>query len=201
MHGYFCGKVVLAVVLAISGLCAWGQAHSKILPQLSGDDRSSIEVALNYEALHANTVPSKKFWMNGGSAQITRNFKGHWGVTADISGVHSAQMPGTTVGLDLVSVVFGPRYTITLPRQHMRVYGEALVGEAFGRNSLFPEKQSFTDSAHSFAFLTGGGIDYRLTKRISWRAVNAHWLRTSLANGANMVQNNLRVGSGVALRF
>lgn len=201
MHGYFCGKAVLAGVLTIGGLCAWGQAQSKILSRPSGDDTSSLEVAFNYEAIHANTVPSKNFWMNGGSMQVTGHFTRHWGVTADISGVHSAQMPGTTVGLDLVSAVFGPRYTITLPRQHMRVYGEALAGEAFGLHSLFPGMPSSTDSANSSALLIGGGVDYRFTKRISWRAVNAHWLRTSLANGANMVQNNLRVGSGVALRF
>jgi hypothetical protein len=80
-------RASLTGVMTISGLCAWGQAHSRIPSQPSVDDALSLEVAFNYETIHANTVPSKNFWMNGGSVQVTGHFMRHWGVTADNSGV------------------------------------------------------------------------------------------------------------------
>ena len=56
-------------------------------------------------------------------------------------------------------------------------------------------------SANSFAAQVGGGIDYRLANRFAIRVLDAAWSRTQLPNSTDNVQNNLRLGAGVVLRF
>jgi hypothetical protein len=47
----------------------------------------------------------------------------------------------------------------------------------------------------------GGGLDYPASHRMSLRVIDASWLRTALSNGTTTVQNNLRLGSGIAFHF
>lgn len=58
-----------------------------------------------------------------------------------------------------------------------------------------------TTRARGTALLVGRGADYRLSRHVAYRVVDAAWLRTQLANGTTTVQNDLRLGAGVALRF
>jgi hypothetical protein len=201
MRGFFYGKGILAGALAISGLCAWGQEHSRTPFKVPSDFSPSVEVALNYEAVRSNTVPAQDFWMHGAGVQVSGQFTRHWSVAEDFSGVHISLMPGTDTGLDLLNLVFGPRYTFILPQSRIRIYGEAMGGVAFGLNSRFPNTLGSTDSATGSALLLGGGADYRISKKYYWRAVDASWIRTTLPNGSSTVQNNMRLGSGVVFRF
>lgn len=189
-------KVLLAGACFMSVLSAWGQA-----PGAKGISSRSLEVAVTFDALHANTVPGSNFWMQGGAIQVAGQITRNWSVAADISGLHTADMPNTGVGLDLITAVFGPRYTMTLPNKRFRIYGQAMGGEANGVNSLFPNPKGATSSANGVALLMGGGLDYPASQRISVRAIDASWLRTALSNGTTTVQNNLRLGSGLAFRF
>jgi hypothetical protein len=47
----------------------------------------------------------------------------------------------------------------------------------------------------------GGGVDVRVSKHVSIRAVNAEYFLTKIPDGLNQRQNNFRLGAGIVLRF
>jgi len=146
--------------------------------------------------------------------QLHAQFWRGLGVVADVSGVHESSMNGSGAGLDLVTVAFGPRYSWTtpwttprvphlsrIPRLHSALFGQLLVGEANGLNSVFPHSYGASESASSFALSLGGGVNVPLHHHLTVRAFEADWLRTQLPNSTSSVQNNLRLGTGLAYRF
>jgi len=187
------GKLLLVGVCAVAGVAAWGQQAPASKP--------SLEVAIVYHAALGNPVAKDDFWMQGGSVQLHGQFWHGLGVVADVAGLHTANMKGSGVGLDLVTATFGPRYTWTSHYRHTALFGQVLAGETNGLHSVFPAPSGSTVNANSLALLMGGGINVPLQRRFSVRAFEAEWLRTQLPNSTTNVQNNLRLGAGLAYRF
>lgn len=187
------GKVLLAGACTLAGVTAWGQAAPV--------STSNLYVALVYHPADANLVDGANFWMQGGSVQVEGRFWRGMGVVADVSVLHTGQMNSQDAGLDLVTATFGPRYTWSPRRGRSSCFGQFLVGEVNGLNSVFPGPGSSTDTANSLAYMTGGGLNVRLRPHLSLRAFEANWLRTQLPNSTTNVQNNLRLGTGVVVRF
>jgi peptidoglycan-associated lipoprotein len=170
-----------------------------------------LEVAVSYDAARNGEV--RPFWFQGGSVQLEGRFWRGLGAVAEVGGLHTANMHGSGVGLDLITVSFGPRYTVALQdvvsrrsaridaNRRVTIYGETLAGVANGLHSVFPVAGAAEDSATGFALVLGGGINYRLSSRLSLRALEANWLRTTVPNGADNVQNNLRLGAGLVWRL
>ncbi len=162
----------------------------------------SLDVAITYQATHANLVTNPYFWMQGGSAQIEGRFYGGWGVVADIAGMHAANMNASGVGLNLVTATFGPRYTWRPSHQaRYEIFGEGLVGIANGFDSTFPNALGATSTASSLAVKAGGGMNLNLRRHLALRLFEADYLRTQLPNATNNAQNNLQLGAGIVLRF
>jgi hypothetical protein len=178
----------------MSGLAAWGQAQDQPRPV-------SLDVAVVYNSLMTNVVVGDSFWMQGGSVQVHGQFWRGWGVVADVSGLHTANANGAGVGLDLVTVAFGPRYTWFAPHRRYALFGQVLAGETNGLNSVFPNAEGANDSANSLALYIGGGVNVPLRRHVALRAFEADWLRTQLPNATTNVQNNLRLGAGLVFRF
>ncbi|WP_263416511.1 porin family protein [Terriglobus albidus] len=190
-------KILLVAVCIFTGLGVEQEAHAE-----SGIPKySSLEIAVNFNAAHANTVSTYGFWMQGGSVQIEKPFTHRLGLAADISRLHTGQMPHTTAGLDLMTAVFGPRYSIVSPHGRFKTYGQVMAGPVHGSNSLFPNPNGATTTANGVAVMIGGGMDYRISPRVAVRPFEAGWLRTALSNGTTTVQNSLRLSSGVVVRF
>jgi hypothetical protein len=190
------GRVLLVGACLMIGLAASAQA-----PGTSESAHSALEVGGSYGAARANTVAGREFWMQGGSVQLCGQFTRNWGVAADLTGLHTASMPGTSAGLGLFTAAFGPRYTLTSHSGRFKVFGEALGGVADGFNSIFPGPIGATSSASGFVVQIGGGLDYRISGPVFVRMLDASWLRTELSNGTTEVQDNMLLGSGVAYRF
>ena len=180
----------------VTGLTAWGEPAPSAEIQTS----VSIDVAVAYNPLIANVASGNSFSMQGERAQVHGQFWRGLGVGADVSGLHTASTGGSS-GLDLVTVTFGPRYTWSPARRRYAVFGQALVGEANGMNSVFPNPAGANKSANSLALYVGGGVTLRLKGRLALRAFQSDWLRTQLPNATTNVQNNLRVGAGLIYRF
>jgi hypothetical protein len=191
------GKLLLAGACIIAGLSFWGQ-------QSYGQERPAkapVEVAILYNPLLSNVVAANRFWMQGGSIQVNGHLWHGWGVMTDVSGRHAQTASSSGVGLDLVTTTFGPRYRWSRPGRRYGFFGQALAGRANGFNSLFPGATAAANSASSLALQIGGGIDLPVQHRLSLRAFEADWLRTQLPNSTTNVQNNLRLGVGLAVRF
>jgi outer membrane immunogenic protein len=190
------GNALLVGVCMMAGLAAWGQAQDSTRPT-----EISIDVAVVYNSLMTNVVVGDSFWMQGGSVQVHGQFWRGWGVVADVSGLHTANANGPGVGLDLVTVAFGPRYTWFKPNRRYALFGQVLAGETNGLNSVFPNSAGAKDSANSLALYIGGGVNVPLQNHLALRAFEADWLRTQLPDATTNVQNNLRLGAGLIFRF
>lgn len=188
------GRGLLAAICLMVGLSAWGQASTpepQVLP--------SLDLSLTCNPVMANVTSGSRFWLQGGSVQIYGRFRRGWGAVADVTALHTGNMNSSGVGLDLVTVTAGPRYTWT--RNHFAVYGQLLLGEANGLNSIFPSSNGVNLSDHSLALQLGGGINRTFSKRVAVRVIEVDWLRTQLPNSTTNVQNNLKLGAGIVFRL
>jgi hypothetical protein len=179
MRGTICGRLLLACACLLLARHVWGQdagGEFQALPRL--------EVAVVYNSL----LTDGQFWRG-------------LGVEADISGFNAQNANNAGVGLAMVTATFGPRYEWS-PAHHRYVFfGHGLAGEANGFDSAFPGVGAASGSATSLALQIGGGMDLRVKDRLSLRVFDADWLRTQLPNANTNVQNNIRLGAGVVVRF
>jgi hypothetical protein len=188
-----CKKLFFTCLWAMAGASLWAQGSTAPKPG------STLEVALTYSASYSNVVSGQQFWMQGGGVELHGQFWRGLGAVADVTGFHAAKLASSTVGLDLVTAAFGPRYSWLLPHSRFVFFGQMLAGEANGLNSTFPGAGSATSTADGLALQVGGGMNVKLKRHIALRAFQADWLRTQLPNSTTNVQNNLRVGGGIIL--
>ncbi len=123
-----------------------------------------MEVAVTYNPMLANTVGGYGLSMQGASVQVHGQFFRGWGVVADVSGLHASMLPHSMAGLDLVTADFGPRYTWLPVHHRLALFGQFLVGEAFGMNSIFPSAGGVSSSANGLALQVGGGMNLPLSE-------------------------------------
>jgi outer membrane protein OmpA-like peptidoglycan-associated protein len=101
----------------------------------------------------------------GLGAAFTYNLSKHWGLTADYSG---------HVGNDgnYHTLMFGPK--LRLPMERVTPFAEFLLGMSrFAPDTSLP-------SSNAFGLLAGGGLDLNISRRVSWRVIQADYL-----HGAN----------------
>ena len=84
--------------------------------------------------------------------------------------------------------LFGPRLSVSVGR--VRPFAEVLVGGAHVNVHLLSSENSFASAA-------GGGFDYKVFALLGWR-VQADYVYTHFFNAK---QNNIRVSTGIVLRF
>lgn len=131
------------------------------------------------------------------------SLEGKWlpwvGIVADFSGHYGSQNfptacpvePGVcTFNTDFSehNVLFGPRVSVGVGR--FRPFAEAMFG--VGHVSL---KAGGSDT--SFATALGGGLDYRIFRPVAWRFQGDYITTRFFGN----TQNNLRLSTGIVLRF
>lgn len=163
---------------------------------------SSLQLAVTFDAARNG---GNVFWFQGGSVQLEGRLWRGFGAVTEVSGLHTTNMHGSGVGLDLITATIGPRLTVPLhdlfthadSHRHVALYGESLLGFADGMDSVFPHPGASTSRATSSAVEVGGGINYALNHHIALRLIEAEWLRTALPNNATNVQNNLKLSAGV----
>ena len=160
-----------------------------------------LDLSITYAAEHSlKSNTSQNFWLQGGSIQLGANVWRGWGIAADVTGIHAGSIGTSGIPLSLVTSTFGPRYRWHAGRR-LSLYAQGLIGEANGFRSLFPTAAGSQPEANGFAVQVGGGADFSLSDRFAIRMIDAAWSRTQLPNDTSNVQNDLRLGAGVVLRF
>lgn len=160
-----------------------------------------VDVAITYSGTYAELTSRGTFWMQGGGVELHGRFYGGIGVVADIDGMHAAKINSAGDSLDLVVATFGPRYTWPVANGKYEMFGQALAGEAFGFNSIFPATAGVASSQFGLAVKAGGGMNIALARHLALRACEVDWVRTQLANASDNAQNNLQAGAGLVFRF
>ena len=122
----------------------------------------------------------------GFETAVTWNFNRYVGLTFDTSGHY-----GDTINVG--NFGFGP--TVRYPMDRFVPYAHAL----FGFQKASPDGFSETE----FLTMIGGGVDLRLTRLISWRVLQADWVRSnhSFALGSQDEFNGARLSAGIVFNL
>ena len=167
-----------------------------------------LEVFGGYSYLRLTEQPRtllKSARLNGWNASVKLNATPRIGLLADFSG-HYGQRELTPFTLNTVTTpvrqhtyLFGPEVRV-LKSARVTVNLRALMGVAH-TNALAPPIIRFTSPSanNTFAASFGGGVDYRISDRLSYRIVEPEFLLTrsgSMATG-NWNQYNFRLSSGI----
>jgi Outer membrane protein beta-barrel domain len=158
---------------------------------------SQVELYGGYSHLSLNGAPANTgSSSNGWQGEAYLHLLGPWGVEADYSnhyGVNPAlQLGGNRYYVPRFTELYGPRFTLALPRIHPYVH--ALVGTVNGTAQTFTGRVS--ENALGMAF--GGGLNVRGTRHIWLRLVQVDYVRAQFTNNS---QNDLRVSAGLIFRF
>jgi hypothetical protein len=162
---------------------------------------TSGNVFVGYSYFNAGLPTPSRISLNGWEASlegkvlpwvgIVADFSGHYGspgfacAPPPPQGINGCELNGS---LNERNVLFGPRLSISLGK--IRPFGEALFGIGhIGTTSV--------GSDNSLATAVGGGLDYRVIKLIAVR-VQGDYIQTRFFGAT---QNNVRISTGVVLRF
>jgi hypothetical protein len=141
------------------------------------------QVPISEAATACNPFSAKISDLGGWNASVEKNYLRYFGAVADFSREYG--------GLSASDFLFGLRGGASIGR--LRPFAEALIGAVHAQENGSAASMSGT----SFAAALGVGVDFRLTRRLGWR-IQADRFETKLAA---LEQQNLRVSSGVLIRF
>ncbi len=135
------------------------------------------------------------------------DFSGHYG---DID--HKIMTPNVNATLGLKTHVhnflFGPQFSGR--QDNYTAFARAMVGVTVIDASASSFGESFSDGESGFAFGVGGGFDVKISDRISWRIIQADYIRARFSqpkvviNGETLSEsipiNTVRISSGFVFR-
>jgi len=190
------------VLLSLSAPALCAQAVS------TASTRRATDIAITYTAEDANPVGGPgNFWLQGGSVEMGVSLWHGLAVAGNFTGTHTSSAGSQNVSLGLMEYVFGPRYRWILPARFGRkdkptsVFGEAMIGGVKGFDSIFPTSNGATSTASALAIQIGFGVDLKLKQHFDLRPVEVSWARMQLPNSSTNVQNDLRISTGIVLRY
>ena len=168
-------------------------------------------------AVPSLTAGNRLMWLNGGSTSIAFNLNRYLGLVGDFGGYNETRLllatgnPPTAVGTyqpvadgTVFTYMAGPRLSY---RKFDRVTPFAQVlfgGIRASAEAICKACTPLLPVENAFAMTAGGGLDIRVHHRFSIRIVQAEYLMTrfeDLDTGNKALQNDVRLSSGIVLRF
>jgi outer membrane protein OmpA-like peptidoglycan-associated protein len=135
----------------------------------------------------------------GGSGAFAWNVSPWLGLAEEVGGLsYNRSINGVTLHGGITTILIGPRLNVR-KFNYFVPFAEFLLGGAHAG----PQMTGTSDQS-SFALAAGGGVDIVLTKNVVWRFAEIDYLMTNFSGvnvGGSARQDNLRLGSGIVLRF
>ena len=187
-------------LLLLAGIFALVLAPPRAQAQASGDfSMMYVQDATRFVGHQPNTY----FSLRGASVEMAyAPWKG-LGFVAAGSGTAGTNLRGI-VDIHTVSFTVGPRYTYNLghisPTAWNRkgsIFVQGKFGYAFATSGQYPVKGVITSNASSLDLEGGGGLNLHIYHRFDLRLVEVDLVHTSFPNGAENVQNSVRVATGI----
>jgi opacity protein-like surface antigen len=165
---------------------------------------SQVELFGGYSHLGLNNAPSNVgSGSNGWDGSAYLHLLGPWGAEADFSNHYgvSPVLPsnGGTYFVPQFTELYGPRFTLALPKIHPFVH--ALFGTVHGQAAVplpAPASGSSIVSENAFGLAFGGGINVKATQHIWLRLIQVDYIRSQFSNNG---QNETRISAGLVFRF
>jgi opacity protein-like surface antigen len=190
---------------------------------------AKADVYLGYAYTRFNSatfVPA--FSANGGIGQLQFHVTPVFGIIADLGGTHNGNINNLQIDQTAFTYMFGPRVNLH-PHGRLKPYGQVAFGgtrvsRSFPLSAGTPSQvvnlcttvsgcsgTRFSSTQNAFSMLVGGGIDLKISPRMSFRPIeldyyltrfqpiNAQGIFPQLNNNRN--QNNLRYSAGIMFSF
>ncbi|HYL11130.1 MAG TPA: outer membrane beta-barrel protein [Candidatus Acidoferrales bacterium] len=192
MRKYLC----LLTMVLFAGVAAYAQDTSNKLDVYAG---------YSYVRESPSTLGFNGFNLHGGNAAVTYKTKNWLGLVGDFGGYHAARIAGTSVSANEFTYMGGPRVSHSYnsgERGGFTPYAQVLFGLAHTSANLL----GTSGSQNAFAMSLGGGVDTKISDRVSWRAAQVEYLPTrfrelSGPSSSRRTQNDLRVSTGLVFHF
>jgi opacity protein-like surface antigen len=140
-------------------------------------------------------APSATYNGQGGGGQLEYNAN-HWlGVVGDLAGFYATSSGNGAFAGGVFTYLLGPR--VNFRRGKVTPFAQALFGGVRTTDGI---AQS-TGTQNHFSMTAGGGIDFKVSRHVSIRPIQAEYFMTKIPDGLNNRQDNLRIGAGVVLRL
>jgi outer membrane protein OmpA-like peptidoglycan-associated protein len=135
----------------------------------------------------------------GGAGSFTWNPSRWIGLTEELGGLsYERNVNGSSLDGGITTFLFGPRLNLR-KFDYFIPFAEFLLGGAHAGPPM-----TGANGQTAFALLAGGGVDIALTRNIAWRFAEIDYLMTNFSGpsvGGNARQDNMRLGTGIVLRF
>ena len=181
-------------------------------PTTTTDDYKKFEFYAGYSAnnlldghpedvedVNSNSTPTYRGWNISGVYNLNR----YVGVKADFSGQYKkytlVETPNRVrANASFYNYTAGIQVKDNKRSKRFSPFAHALFGAATSKVKIdlsgFPGASSLSESNTGFSMIFGGGLDIKVTKRFSIRAIQADYNPTFIG-GSN--QNNVRLGFGI----
>jgi hypothetical protein len=142
-------------------------------------------------------IATKRLSSNGWNAGFAYYFSRWMGVKADFGGAYATDNTSSSQPFSVrnYTYTFGPVFSAGRDKR-FTPFGEALFGGYHETLAGYPNSYS------AFAMLAGGGVDVKIARQFSVRAVQVDWLYTRPPSAAVFLKaNSVRIGAGIVYRF
>ena len=178
----------IAIFFAITVPTANAQSHS-------------LDAGVTYTFVRTNLLPGCNcFITNGGSGEVQFGLSSHFDLLGDVTVTHRGGVISNQYDLTQTIFAAGIRYFPETGRSRVRPFGDLLFGGAHAGGSLSPSSTGHGGST-TFAFQTGGGVQYPIGRRWTLVPLQADYILTTFGNGADNRQNDLRLSVGILLHL
>ena len=193
-------RSLLLLLAALFALVLAPRAHA----QASGDFSMMY---LNDATRFVGNQPNTYFYLRGASVEMAyAPWKGI-GFVAGGAGTAGTNLR-SVVDIHTVTFSVGPRYTYNIghisPTAWNRkgsIFVQGKFGYAFATSGQYPVKGVLTSNASSLDLEAGGGMNLHIYHRFDLRLIEFDLVHTRFPNGAENVQNSLRVTTGINFHF
>ena len=179
-----------ALLLAVLGYASIAKAQEPPAFELYG---GYDYIRFNVNANVPGIAPSATYNGNGGGGQLEYNAN-HWlGVVGDLGGFRATSSANGSLAGGVFTYLLGPR--VNFRRGKVTPFAQALFGGVRTTDGI--AKSSGPEN--NFAMTAGGGIDFKVSKHLSIRPVQAEYLMTKIPDGLNNRQDNFQFSAGISL--
>lgn len=185
--------LALGVLLALLGTAPLAKAQ---------EEPSKLELYGGYYYARFNVTadvpgiaPSSTYNGNGGGGQLEYNANRWLGVVGDLGGFYATSSGNGSFAGGVFTYLIGPR--VNFRRARISPFAQTLFGGVRTTDGI----EHSTGTEDNFAMTTGGGFDFKVSRHVSIRPIQAEYFMTKIPDGLHNRQDNLRIGAGVVLRL
>ena len=196
----------LKFAIAITFALAVAQAASAQSDEPK-ENLSRVDLFGGYSYVRSNIVVSDtSINLNGGSGSVAYNFNGWLGIVGDVGIYHQGSITANRLSLTVSTYQAGPRFSL---RRHPRLtpFGQVLLGAGHAGGTLYTTSLGGglapLGTSNALVLTAGAGVDWKVTRSIGIRVIQAEYLYTQFNNGAGhgSDQNNVRLSAGIVFSF